>query len=279
MRINAWENVSAMGGIGQPVWLQRSAAASLLFAAALARAQTAPAANPVFDISSVKWNKSGSHSTRVSSNDERYLATNVTLKNLLQSAYNIRPELISGLPPWAEDAHFDIEAKVLDPSTVAHIDSAQRAAMVRQVLEDRVQLKAHIEPKTLPVFDLVIAKTGSKLTPSPPDLPSPNGRGTGVNGRNNELDAHDLPMSGLADALTHQLDRPVIDKTGLTGKFDITLKFAREDISHASHGDTSADDLPSIFTAVEEQLGLKLEPGKGPVDTLVVDQLNQPSEN
>jgi len=268
-----------MDGVSLRVWLQKSAAVSLLLVSALASAQTAQSAGPIFDIATIKWNKSGSHSTHISSTDVLYLATNVSLKNLLQSAYNIRPELISGLPSWTEDARFDIEAKVLDPATVAHINSAQRAAMVRQILEDRFQLKAHIEQKPLQVFDLVIARSGNKLTPSPPDLPYPNGRGTGINGRNNGLDAHDLPMSGLADALTHQLDRPVIDKTGLTGKFDITLKFTHEDTSAGTPHADATDDLPSIFTAVEEQLGLKLQPDKGPVDTLVVDQLNQPSEN
>jgi uncharacterized protein (TIGR03435 family) len=248
------------------------------FAVVGACAQTPAAAGPFFDISSVKWNKSGSHSMRISSNDGRFLATNVSLKMLLQSAYNIKQNLMSGIPPWAEDAHFDIEAKVLDPTTVEHINKEQRAAMIRQLLEDRFHLKAHIEQKTLAVFDLVLAKSGSKLTPSPPDLPSPNGRGTGVNGRNNELDAHDLPMSGVADVLTQQVDRTVIDKTGLTGKFDFTLKFSHDDNSAAPHGDSS-DDLPSIFTAVEEQLGLKLVPDKGPVDTLVVDQFEQPEEN
>ena len=261
-----------MSSVNAGLWLRKTAVACVLLTAAFAKAQT----DRIFDISSVKWNKSGSHSTHISSTDAFYRATNVNLKMLLQNAYNIRPELISGLPSWTDDAHFDIEAKVLDPTTVEHLAPGQRAAMMRQLLEDRFHLKAHIEQKTLPVFDLVIAKSGSKLTPSPLDLPK--SRGTGVNSHNNELDAHDIAMSAFADVLTHQVERTVIDKTNLTGKFDLTLKFAHEDNSAAPHGDSS-DDLPSIFTAVEEQLGLKLLPDKGPVDTLIVDQLEQPSEN
>jgi len=261
-----------MSGTNTGLWLRKTAVACVLITATIANAQT----DPIFDISSVKWNKSGSHSTHISSTDAFYRANNVNLKMLLQNAYNIRPELISGLPSWTDDAHFDIEAKVLDPTTVEHLAPVQRAAMIRQLLEDRFHLKAHIEQKTLPVFDLVVAKSGSKLTPSPPDLPK--SRGTGVNSHNNELDAHDIAMSAFADVLTHQAERTVIDKTNLTGKFDLTLKFAHEDNSAAPHGDPG-DDLPSIFTAVEEQLGLKLLPDKGPVDTLVVDQLEQPTEN
>ena len=261
-----------MSGTNTGLWLRKTAVACVLLTAAFAKAQT----DPIFDISSVKWNKSGSHSTHISSTDAFYRATNVNLKMLLQDAYNIRPELISGLPSWTDDARFDIEAKVLDPTTVAHLAPGQRAAMMRQLLEDRFHLKAHIEQKTLPVYDLVIAKSGSKLTPSPPDLPK--SRGTGVNSHNNEVDAHDIQMSAFADFLTHQVERTVIDKTNLTGKFDLTLKFSHDENSAAPHSDPS-DDLPSIFTAVEEQLGLKLLPDKGPVDTLIVDQLEQPSEN
>ena len=261
-----------MSSVNAGLWLRKTTVACVLLTAAFAKAQT----DPIFDISSVKWNKSGSHSTHISSTDAFYRATNVNLKMLLQNAYNIRPELISGLPSWTDDAHFDIEAKVLDPTTVEHLAPGQRAAMMRQLLEDRFHLKAHIEQKTLPVFDLVVAKSGSKLTPSPPDLPK--SRGTGINSHNNELDAHDIAMSAFADALTHQVDCTVIDKTNLTGKFDLTLKFAHEDNSAAPHGDSS-DDLPSIFTAVQEQLGLKLEPRRMPVEVLVIDHVERPTEN
>lgn len=265
-----------MTGFPTLIWLLIGLLVCLPRVVLAAGAQSPPVA-PAYDVSSVKWNKSGSHSTHVSGTDERYLATNVSLKLLLQSAYDIKPDLIFSLPQWTEDARFDIEAKVLDPATVKHLTREQREGMVRQLLEDRFGLKAHVEQKTLPVFDLIIAKSGSKLTQSPPDLPSPNGRGTGVNSHNNDISAHDIEMSGFANVLSQQVERTVIDKTGLTGKYDLDLKFSRDDSSASAH--TDIDDSPSIFAALEEQLGLKLQAGKGAVDTLVVDQITQPSEN
>ena len=137
---------------------------------------------------------------------------------------------------------------------------------------ERFQLKAHTEIKTLPVYELVVIKDGPKFKQSEDDT---HGSGTSIHGDHNgkELTAHNLSITSLASSLTNEVHRTVIDKTGLAGKYDLGMKWSADD------GTAQADSLPSIFTALPEQLGLKLQAGKGPVETLVVDSVEMPSEN
>jgi len=246
---------------------------------------------PIYDIVSIKPNKSNNPNIRISFNDDSFEATNAPLKVILQIAYGIRQDLISGAPEWAGSDRFDIKAKVLDPNTaqLKKLSKEQRAAMLLPLLTDRFQLKAHKETKELPVYDLVQSKGGSKLkevapepppAPDDPDAPKPKGRGNMMwhgDGHTVQLTATTVQIESLTNVLAQELKRSVIDKTGLTAKYDISLKFAPED---APPQDTAGDDAaPSIFTAMQEQLGLKLQPSKGPVETLVVDNVELPSED
>ena len=133
-------------------------------------------------------------------------------------------------------------------------------------------MKAHTETKILPVFELVVIKDGPKFKQSEDDK---KGSGTSIHGDHNgsELAAHDISMTDLASSLTNQVHRTVIDKTGLAGKYDLGMKWTGDDSA------TQSDVGPSIFTALQEQLGLKLQSAKGPVETLVVDSVEMPSEN
>jgi uncharacterized protein (TIGR03435 family) len=145
-------------------------------------------------------------------------------------------------------------------------------AMIIPLLADRFHLKAHLQPKTMPVYDLVVDHGGLKFKLNDEDETNSN-MNLSASNNDNVLTAKGASMSDLAAALSDQVHRQVIDKTGITRTADFTLKWTSDEA--ADHGGT----VVSIFTAVEEQLGLKLQPAKGPVDTLVIDHAEMPSAN
>jgi uncharacterized protein (TIGR03435 family) len=226
---------------------------------------------------SIKLNKTLSGSTDIDTGDGRFTAVNVSLKNLLSQAYDIRQDLISGIPGAVESARFDIEAKIVDPNLAAlrKLTREQRRSMLLPLLIERFQLQTHLETKTLPVYELVIAKGGPKMKPSV-DQKDTSGGDMSINGSRTQIkiSGQKVPMASLAKALSSRLDRTVIDKTGLAGNFDLDLIWSKDE-----NPDSGAEPLPDIFTAIQEQLGLKLQPAKGPVETLAVDHATMPSEN
>jgi uncharacterized protein (TIGR03435 family) len=255
---------------------------------AAARAQ-APVPVPVYDAVAIKPNKSGSGGVHVSTNDGRFQATNVSLLNLLENAYGIRSGLISGVSGWAASARYDINAKQIDYDPKANQTKEQRQAMMAVMLEERFHLKVHVEVKELPVYDLVVTKDGPKFKESAPEPPAdpdapkkPSGmsgnRGNmNVSGHNGamELTSWANPMTSFVGSLSILVDRTVIDKTGLKGEYDVHMKWTSDTASPPLPDDAP----PTLFTAIQEQLGLKLVPSKGPVNTLVVDHVEQPTEN
>jgi uncharacterized protein (TIGR03435 family) len=204
-----------------------------------------------------------------------FSAKNVTLWGLIYNAYDVRPAYpVKGLPGWADSTQFNVEAK-MDDSTLASLQSLppqqqneRRLLMLQSLLADRFQLRIHHETAEHPVYELVIAKGGFKLKESQ------SGK-TGGRVGNGQIQYMSSPISSLAFTLSNDeaVGRLVLDKTGLTGHYDITLRWTPDD----RHG--SEDTEPSIFTALDEQLGLKLVPAKAPVDTIVVDHAALPSQN
>ena len=177
---------------------------------------------PVYDAVSIRENKSGTNNVRVQTMEATLVATNVGLRNLVSMAYDIRPTLISGLAGWADSTSFDISAKVSDPDIAAlkKLSREQRHTMLRAVLADRFHLTAHVETKILPVYELVIAKGGSKLeestTPRDQSTPSPSGLKPGsMMISNDQMTAVAVPIANLAQNLAYHVDRTVIDKTAL----------------------------------------------------------------
>lgn len=243
--------------------------------AAAPPATTADTTPFAYDVISIKPNNSGSGSSSSTSNNGRFSATNVTLKQLLQQTFEIKEGLISGITGPLESARFDIEAKVVNPDPIAlkKMTRQQSSQMLLPLLTERFQLKTHIEVKTLPVYELVV-KGGPKFKPSKDQATKDGDMSTNGSNTQVKITARKASMESLAKALSSRVDRTVINKTGLTGNFDLDLQWSREDSP-----DSGADAPPDIFTAIEEQLGLKLEPAKGPVDTLVVDHAEIPSEN
>ena len=226
-----------------------------------------------YDVASIKVNKSGSGNVNVDSTRTSYTASNVSLEDLIEGTYGIRHDLIFGGPAWMRSARFDVLAKIVDPDLAAlkALTPEQDRLLLQPILADRFHLKVHTESRTLAVYELVLAKGGPKFRSST----DTSGAGEGTSIRNAVLTAHAIPLSSLASTLSNQLHQTVIDRTGLGGRFDINLTW----ISPYAPDASPESSASSIFTAVREQLGLKLQSAKGPVEVLVVDRAEMPSEN
>jgi uncharacterized protein (TIGR03435 family) len=214
-----------------------------------------------------------------------FQAHNVTVKSMLQQAYDVGDFQVSGGPGWIDTVRYDIEAKGNGPAVsqadLAKMNDSQRnqfeqqmSGRVRSLLAERFHLRVHRESKEMPIYALAIAKNGSKMGPA---VPNDGTLQFGISlrsgaGGNSELTATQEPMDRFARLLSNQVGRTVIDKTGLVGNFNFKMTFA------LGLGDNGSDG-PSIFTALEEQLGLKLESTHGPVEVLVIDGVEKPSAN
>lgn len=253
-------------------------AGSMAVALPLSAQGTAP---PAYDVVAIKPHKSSDGSWRTNTSDDGYAATNVDLKGLIQYAYNLQTQdMISGLPGWTNSASFDIQAKMDEDAATTlkklprEEQFTQRNVMMQALLADRFQLKVHHETRDLPIYSLVIAKGGSKLKPTDPNDP----RGSSSSWSNGQLTLQAAPLESLLYFLSGTLHRKVVDNTGLSGKYDTSLRWSSDEVGNAQP-DPTTNAAPSLFTALQEQLGLKLESTKGPVDTIVVDHVAQPSEN
>jgi uncharacterized protein (TIGR03435 family) len=242
-------------------------------------AQTGPP--PAFEAASIKPADPAAHGSSWNTKDRRFMATNQTLKNLVMIAYDLKPYQIAGTTGWMNSEAFDINAE-LDvagfgalpgadqPRLRAQAIDAQILVALQSLLEDRFQLKIHYETKTVSAYALTVAKGGFKLQPAQNDGNSSS------NWSNNKAVARHLDMAHLAASLANLLNQPVANLTKLDGVYDFTLEWTPDD-QRARGLDALVG--PSIFTALEEQLGLKLEAQKVPVDVVVVDGAEHPSAN
>jgi bla regulator protein blaR1 len=262
---------------------------------------------PSFEVASIKLNRSHPPGRFFRFSDpSRFITTNIPARDLIQFAYHVQPFQISGGPSWINTDGYDIEAKV-DESVAAELQKLPPARripqfrlMLRSLLADRFKLTLLHETKELPIYALVVAKGGPKLTPTtvPYNMradvnPGSRAKGPMVRMSPGRLTARDASINTLADVLGDQPElggRLVVDQTGMTGTYDFTLQFAPERmplVPGTSDGPPMGSGAPpppdangpSIFTAVQEQLGLKLESEKGPVQTLVIEQIEKPSAN
>jgi uncharacterized protein (TIGR03435 family) len=202
--------------------------------------------------------------------NNRFSATNITLLTLMQWAYGMPERQILEGPSWLSSTRFDIQAEADLGDRMKSLTSEQgnelKRRMVQALLVDRFQLKLHTETRTLPAYDLVVAKGGTKLQPS-----QSNGKSFGI-GRTH-FEGQGLGVTSIAEDLSKITGRVVVDKTSLTGRYDFKLLWTADD-APATDGDP-----PTLFTAIQEQLGLKLESAKEPVPVLVIDHVDQPSPN
>jgi uncharacterized protein (TIGR03435 family) len=210
------------------------------------------------------------------------LSAGGTAFRMIEFAWDLRDFQVTGGPGWINAATWEVTAKVDQPaadwSTLRNeVRNRIEQQRMQAVLAQRFALQCHFETKELPVYNLVLGKGGSKLKATPSDAATKNS--LDLNGRNgeNRAEAKGVTMAPVVAMLTQSLGRTVIDKTGLTGLYDFTLTYT-SDVDAGSPA-SDAPSGPTIFTALEEQLGLKLESAKGPVQILVIDHIEKPTED
>jgi len=262
-----------------------------------------------FEVASIKVHPPRLTQIGITNRGGRFVATGFSLKMLVGRGYAVPEMRIMGGPNWAESERYDIEAKAPDGAP-----AGQLQRMLQAMLEDRFKLKVHKETRELPVYELAVAKNGPKMklsedqTPPPPVVSPPGDPGAGprgapatffgggprargtagrgsINGRM-MFEGSAVPVSVLVNTLQQLLDRPVFDKTGLSGFFDIKLEWIPGAEAPPSPFSPNPDapppppvDGPSIFTAIQEQLGLRLEGSRAPVEVVVIDSAQKPAEN
>lgn len=243
----------------------------LLFplAAILSLFAQAPPAH--FDVASIRPSQPAAHGTDSADLPGRYTATNRTLRDLIREAWDVRDYQISG-PDWLSSERFDIVAGFPAGATEKQLE-----AMKQSLLLDRFGMRLHTETRNLPVYAIVIAKSGVRFQPAKPGTPSRNL----MNGSRGSYDMRVTrrTMADLAGTLSHFADRPVRDMTGLTGTYDYTLQWMREEAQSAAN-EAGLKLLPTMSVAMEEQLGLRLEPRSAPIEILVIDRAERtPTQN
>jgi uncharacterized protein (TIGR03435 family) len=243
------------------------------------------AAPPIaFDVASIRPSDPNAQGSSTSWNNSSFRSTNTDAMGFISSAWGIRRDLITGAPGWVNSDRYDVTAKI-DAADVARFEKlkgSERTALLKPLLVERFKLEAHTEVKQLPTYDLVIAKGGPKLvdekehTEPDPDHPAPQGTvySGWMWGNGTSLHGKGIPLKSLISSLEGMLERTIIDKTGLTGnKYEFMLKWTPEDKPQTD------DNAPPLLTALQDQLGLRLVPSKGPVETLVIDHIEKPSPN
>ena len=286
------------------------------FAAALASAQASQPARtePTFEVASVKRNNTGAPGGSFVMPPGRFTATNIPLRVLITNAYQLSFFQVVGGPDWVGTDRFDIAAKAPDDAP-----PEQTRAMVRTLLRDRFKLAVHMETRDTPIYALVKARADDQLgpnlkrstmdcgpiraqraeataaaararggrvaVPAPPGPSEPVVCGMRAGGRGGPTltyRAGNISMAALASALRPYVGREVVDRTGMTGEFDFDLQFsAPPTVGPVDAGIRGAplDDAASVFTALQEQLGLKLESTRRPVELMVIDSAEKPAEN
>ncbi len=252
--------------------IKKSAAAVILSLTITIAAfsQTGEAHRPSFEVASIKPNTSGSKAGYIRRPEGgRFSATNTILRAVIRLAYGFQDAQIVGGPDWINSDRFDFEAK-----SEAQFQPGEFNVMLQSLLEERFRLKTHREMRELPVFELFVAKNGKKLVPS-----SLGDGGPLVNNGRGRIVSRHAPPEQWVQALSTQLGRQVIDRTGLHGTFDFTLEWAPDPNPTAGENTSPASTGPTIFTALQEQLGLRLESSKTPAEVIVIDSVERPSEN
>jgi len=248
-------------------------------AVAQAPAET-PSATQSFEVATIKpasLDQKGRYITMQGTN--RFVVKYYTLKLLVAAAYNLSPKVISGGPDWVESGHFDILALTPGETRPSH---DEQMAMLRTLLSERFKLSFHREAKDFSIYRLEVAKAGSKLKESTAAPDDPAQLISTVYPQHIHLPARNATMGDFASLLQRALlDRPVVDSTGLTGRYDFDLDWAPDETQFGGEVPVASADAqaPPFFTAIKEQLGLELEATRGSVQALVIDHAEPPSAN
>lgn len=233
-----------------------------------------------YDVITVKPHDPADTSMSVQMAQGTYSAKNIQLDNLIAGAYGVKMWLVTGLPGWARSASWDIEAKLLNPPP-GRLKSEQYESLMKGLLRSRFGLQAYEEQRVQPVFEMTVSPGGPALHATAPGPPGEDGKPTAARGgyrtRPGSLEGS-LPIATLCESLSYTLERTVIDKTGLTGLYDIALHWSDEtDSTAGDNGQT--EKAPALVQALQQQVGLKLTPTKAMVPAIVVDAIHQPDAN
>jgi bla regulator protein blaR1 len=287
-------------GVTMKRWKRIPAVVSLVLFpayAAVCQMQT-PSQIPGFEVASIKLSSPAGGGTQIGvSPGGVFTARNVTVRALIQQAYDLRDFQISGGPGWLDTQPYDIVAKgngtdVSDDEIRKMTDEQRKAfkaqflVKLQMLLADRFQLKVHREMKELPIYALVVAKSGPKIKPAGRE-PGPAGLTVrGDDAGQTAITGKSVPMAALARLLSSRVGRAVVEMTDLKGDYDFKVSFTpdRGPLPGSSSDGTDQPGGvepggPSIFTALQEQLGLRLEAQKGPVEVVVIDSVQKASEN
>jgi bla regulator protein BlaR1 len=241
------------------------------------RAQSQPATSPAFEVASVKLNKSGTRGGRINTEAGRLTITNIPLVTCILAAYELQRYQFSGEPGWVGTERYDIVAKADTP-----VGDHQLMLMLQGLLAERFKLASHHATKELPGYALVVGKNGPKLHEV-----EVAGKGW-VRNNPGGMTGQEVSMRELALSLSARLGLPVVDLTGIKGVYELKLEWTPDASQSKNLAEAKDNPLveftgdpngPSIFTALQEQMGLKLEPRKVPTETVVVDHIERPSEN
>jgi uncharacterized protein (TIGR03435 family) len=237
-------------------------------------------ANPSFEVATIKPSKPDTPGKMFRVQGRRFTTLNTTLSDIISFAYGTHPKQLIGAPSWVETDKFDIEAQ---PDGDGAPSDKQWKSMWQKLLAERFKLSFHRDKKELSVYVLSVSKTGQKLTKSegdPKGLPGLWFQGLGkLNVRNATME----DFAGLMQSAV--LDRPVLDQTGLSGRWDFLLNWTPDDSQFASFGmkipppTGGANEPPALYTAIQEQIGLKLDATRAPAEVFVVDHVEKPSDN
>jgi uncharacterized protein (TIGR03435 family) len=232
--------------------------------AALCLAQPAAPFLPTFEVAAIKPSSAAGNHSSSHSNNGRINMENLTLKQIILNAYGIQNHQYSG-PAWLENERYNVDAKA-----DTKVEYKELMAMLQALLAERCKLVVHHESKSVSGYALVVSKGGLKVKPV-------EGEGSGMNTDNTKLTATHVDMPRLARYLAGVVNLPVVDETGVKDSFSFEMEFADPRPGREDRADAAS--LPTIFTALTEKLGLKLETRKVPIDVVVVDHVEKPTEN
>jgi uncharacterized protein (TIGR03435 family) len=235
-------------------------------------------ANPTFEVATIKPSQPDEQRS-VQVQGTRLVTADTSLVDLMMFAYGIHPLQIMDGPEWLKTDKFDV---VVQPSLPGRPSTAQMRSIVQKLLADRFKLAFHHAQRELPVYRIVAAKGGPKLTPTTDEARAANTAAVGIS--SGQMTVRNATVKEFASLMQRyvRLDRPIVDHTGIAGKYDYQLSWTPDFSQFDGHPPGPArndENAPTLYTAMQEQLGLKLEPAREPTDVMVIDGVARPSEN
>ena len=243
---------------------------------ALSAQLSPPDSSPTFAVATIKPSPPGAQLS-ILTRGRRFSTTAASLSDLIAFAYGIHPKQITGGPDWVESDKFDVLA---ESDSESPPNPKLLKPMVQKLLADRLRLSFHRGTKELAVYEILPGKNGPKVTKSSSDNNSAPGVGFKGLGAMTVKNATIADFAGFLQR--YVMDRPVVDRSGISGRYDFTLDWTPDEFqlsSRAGQSPTLAADAPDLYTAIQQQLGLKLQSAKLPIEVLVVDRVAKPSEN